>query len=118
MPVVLGLPPLFFDLRFAFAIGLCYHKPACDAMRKRAGRLVRYHSFLVNELMTVSWELYGSPDYAMHMIPLDGFVQSAVGGRSYKRGRTSEPFHNVATLPARAATVLKAVKVNTTQAER
>lgn len=81
----------------------------------KAGLLHRYHAYLANELMTVSWELYGSRDYAMYMIPMDGFVQRAIGARPYKRGRKPDYFHNAATLPARATTVLKTLKINTTR---
>ena len=78
----------------------------------RAGQLFRYHAFLVNELMTVSWELYGSRDYASRMIPMDGYVQRAVGPR-----RGFAPFHDPRTLRRRAVAVMRSLKIDSTTAD-
>jgi hypothetical protein len=42
----------------------------------RAGLLTRYQSYLVQELETVSWNLYGERDYAKHYIFFDDAVRA------------------------------------------
>jgi len=42
----------------------------------RAGLMMRYQSFLVQELETVSWNLYGDRDYAKHTIFFDSAVRT------------------------------------------
>lgn len=78
----------------------------------KAGQLVRYHSFLVNELMTVSWELYGSRDYASCMIPMDSYVRQALGPKN-----ASSPFHDTKTLQRRATAVMQSLKIDTTTSD-
>jgi hypothetical protein len=73
-----------------------------------AGLLTRYQSFLVQELETVSWNLYGERDYAKHTI----FFDRAVGDRCNSAG-TSGPFFDERNLPTRARAVLKSLKINT-----
>jgi hypothetical protein len=72
----------------------------------RAGLLDRYQSFLVQELETVSCYLYGNLDYVKHVIMFD----DAVRARCRTRGG---PFFDEATLPDRARSVLKSLKIDT-----
>lgn len=74
----------------------------------RAGLLLRYHSFLANELASVSLELYGDRDYGTFYTPLDSFVQRALHGRG--------PIHQQSKLPARAKKIFKAIGINSGEA--
>jgi hypothetical protein len=91
----------------------------------RAGLLLRYHAFLIGELQTVSWNLYGSRNYAQHMIPIDHEVTKRTSelfhnGKPlpYRRRRQSYPFFDESKLTHRARAVLKSLKINTEKAER
>lgn len=91
----------------------------------RAGLLHRYHAFLVGELHTVSWNLYGSRDYATSMVPFDHEVTKRTSEHfhngkplPYRRGRKSYPFFDESKLTDRARSVLKSLKINTERAER
>lgn len=77
----------------------------------RAGLLFRYHAFLVGELRTLSWLLYGDRDFASQTHPSDDAVniRCRIAG---PQGRTY-PFFNEKSLPARARSVLKSLKVDT-----
>jgi hypothetical protein len=74
----------------------------------RAGLLTRYQSFLVQELETVSWNLYGERDYAKHTI----FFDSAVRDRCTSANDRG-PFFNERNLPDRARAVLGSLKIDT-----
>jgi hypothetical protein len=74
----------------------------------RAGLLTRYQSFLVQELETVSWNLYGERDYAKHTI----FFDRAVRDRCDSAGH-SGPFFDERNLSKRAHAVLKSLMIDT-----
>jgi hypothetical protein len=74
----------------------------------RAGLLTRYQSFLVQELETVSWNLYGERDYAKHII----FFDDAVRARCTSNDRCY-PFFDERGLTARARAVLQSLKIDT-----
>jgi hypothetical protein len=83
----------------------------------RAGLLHRYHSFLIQELETLSWNLYGHRDLALQYRPIDRAVTARcsaqfVGGK-YKAGRTHHPFFDESRLTTRARSVLKSLKIDT-----
>lgn len=84
----------------------------------RAGLLYRYHSFLIQELMTLSWEMYGDRDYAHHYHPIDWWVTSRVGAHTSKNKKRAGYWLDGATLPARAKAVLGKLRINTTAPER
>jgi hypothetical protein len=73
----------------------------------RAGLLMRYQSFLVQEIETVSWNLYGERDYAKHII----FFDDAVRARCTSADRC-HPFFDERSLPARARAVLGSLKID------
>jgi hypothetical protein len=73
----------------------------------RAGLLTRYQSFLVQELETVSWNLYGERDYAKHII----FFDDAVRARCTSTDRC-DPFFDERSLPTRARAVLGSLKID------
>lgn len=76
----------------------------------RAGLLSRYQSFLVQELETVSWNLYGERDFAKFTIVFDDAVSAKCRGKSRRYA-----FFDESKLTGRAKTVLGALKINTTQ---
>jgi hypothetical protein len=78
----------------------------------RAGLLTRYQSFLVQELETVSWNLYGERDYAKDII----FFDSAVG-QGCKSADHYYPFFDEKKLPARARAVLGSLEIDTDLAD-
>lgn len=88
----------------------------------RAGLLHRYHAFLVGELQTVSWNLYGSRDYASRMIPIDDAVTVRVdanfknGKFAPSRSRKPSYFFDESRLPQRARSVLRSLKIDTEKA--
>lgn len=90
------------------------HVGALQRGRKltRAGLLTRYQSFLVQELETVSYNLYGERDYAKHTIFFDDAVRSRC--TSTDRGY---PFFDERTLPDRARAVLESLKIDTETAD-
>jgi hypothetical protein len=77
------------------------------------GLLFRYQSFLVQELETVSWHLYGERDYAKHTI----FFDRAVGSRC-KSADHYYTFFDEQNLPTRARAVLKSLKIDTESGDR
>lgn len=83
----------------------------------RAGLLIRYQSFLVQELETIGWNLYGSRDYAMRFRPVDHAVDVRCGphfvGGKYKPGRKSQPFFDESKLTVRARSVLRSLRIDT-----
>jgi hypothetical protein len=87
----------------------------------RAGLLHRYHAFLVGELETLSWNLYGSRDYAMQYRPRDSAVSARVTNR-YGDGpnvdrRKTYPFFDESRLSIRARTVLGSLDIDTERDE-
>ena len=71
----------------------------------------------MRELQTLTWNMYGSRDFALNYQPLEHAVNVRcdshfVGGK-YKAGRRSYPVFDEKKLPARAATVLKSLKIDT-----
>jgi hypothetical protein len=52
-----------------------------DGKLTREGLLAKYQSYLVQELATVSWNLYGERDYAKHTIFFDRAVNSCAASR-------------------------------------
>jgi hypothetical protein len=81
----------------------------------RTGLLQRYQSFLMQELFTLSTELYGDPQYALQCVSFDDAVQTALKSEKSKRGYV---FLDPISLTSRARTVLKSLKVDTENVER
>ncbi|UWU73032.1 hypothetical protein N2603_23280 [Bradyrhizobium huanghuaihaiense] len=76
----------------------------------RAGLLARYQSFLVQELETVSWHLYGERDYAKHCVMFDDAVNARCRSPDY-------PLFDERGLPERARAVLESLKIDTETAD-
>ncbi|MEZ2146374.1 hypothetical protein AAE026_29375 [Bradyrhizobium sp. DN5] len=74
----------------------------------RAGLLTRYQSFLVQELETVSWHLYGERDLAKQQV----FYDRAVGTQCNSTERYY-PLFDESKLPARAKSVLGSLEIDT-----
>lgn len=74
----------------------------------RAGLLHRYQSFLIQELETVSWHLYGERDYAKHTVIFDDAVRARC--TSTDRGYS---FFDERGLPTRACAVLGSLEIDT-----
>ncbi|MEH2476215.1 hypothetical protein V1281_002615 [Nitrobacteraceae bacterium AZCC 2161] len=74
-----------------------------------AGLHVRYQSFLIQELETLSVNLYGSRDYAKQFRIEDDAVNLRCQGRS----KTRYPFFDESKLTTRARAVLKSLKIDT-----
>jgi hypothetical protein len=74
-----------------------------------AGLHVRYQSFLIQELETLSVNLYGSRDYAKQFRIEDDAVNLRCVGNS----KTQYPFFDESKLTARARSVLKSLKIET-----
>ncbi|MGR4929274.1 hypothetical protein ACIPUD_21115 [Bradyrhizobium sp. CAR08] len=79
----------------------------------RVGLLHRYQSFLVQELETVSWHLYGERDYAKHTI----FFDDAVRDRCTSTD-SGYPFFDETDLPTRARAVLTSLDIDTEAGSR
>jgi hypothetical protein len=75
----------------------------------RAGLLTRYQSFLVQELETVSWNLYGARDFAKDVIFADHEVSSRCMTGNY-------PLFDESKLTVRAHAVLKSLKIDSRNA--
>lgn len=75
----------------------------------RAGLLSRYHSFLLEEIFTIGWHVYGERDYLLQFRPYDSAVETPLKAKS---GR--HPFFDPAKLTKRAKAVLSRLKINTT----
>jgi hypothetical protein len=71
------------------------------------GLLIRYQSFLVQELETVSWNLYGERDYAKHVI----FYDDAVRERCLSKDRC-DPFFDERGVASRAHAVLGSLDID------
>ncbi|MBO4227230.1 hypothetical protein [Bradyrhizobium neotropicale] len=71
----------------------------------QAGLLARYASFLVQELETVSWVLYGQRDFAKQIVIFDDAVNERCRSR---RG----PFFDEKALPKRARAVLESLRID------
>jgi hypothetical protein len=78
----------------------------------RTGLLTRYQSFLVQELQTVSWNLYGERDYAKHYV----FYDAAVGARC-NSATGHDPFFDERKLTDRALSVLNSLNIDTELAD-
>lgn len=76
----------------------------------RAGLLFRYCSFLIEEIHTVSLELYGDPRFALGFVKFDDAVRKAL--KSKNASKVNHVFLDPTTLTVRANTVLKALKVD------
>jgi hypothetical protein len=74
-----------------------------------AGLHVRYQSFLIQELETLSYNLYGSRDYAKQFRIEDDAVNLRCVGSS----KTRYPFFDESKLTTRARSVLKSLKIDT-----
>lgn len=72
------------------------------------GLLARYQSFLVQELETVSWNLYGERDFAKHFIYFDRAVQDRCNSADH-----GGPFFDENSLPDRARAVLGSLQIDT-----
>ncbi|MET4364291.1 hypothetical protein ABIB06_004890 [Bradyrhizobium sp. LB8.2] len=75
------------------------------------GLIHRYQAFLIQELETIGWHVYGARDYPLFYRPFD----SAVNTRCRTpdgRGR-SPIFFNTAKLKSRASAVLRSLKIDT-----
>jgi hypothetical protein len=77
----------------------------------RRGLLHRYHAFLIEELNTVSWDLYGNRDFGTYYQPFDHAVNKRCKSKA-RRGR-SDPFFDQRQLPSRARSVMKSLKIDT-----
>ena len=79
-----------------------------DGKLTREGLLARYQSFLVQELQTVSWNLYGERDYAKHLVLYDSAVQERCNSAEH-----DAPFFDEKSLPDRARAVLSSLEIDT-----
>jgi hypothetical protein len=85
----------------------------------RAGLLVRYESFLAQELETVSWHLYGEKNVSFGRVMYDRAVTVRCApnfkdGKFHQRRNCKiEPFLDERNLPVRARSVLKSLKIDT-----
>ena len=77
----------------------------------RAGLLYRYQAFLMQELQTVGRNLYGNHDCASVYVPLDDAVNSRLRKSRY-------PFHDESTLPKRARSILKSLRIDTNRIDQ
>jgi hypothetical protein len=75
----------------------------------RAGLLLRYHSFLLEEIYTISSDLFGDRDYLLQYHPYDDAVRGQL-----RKGK--HPFFNPNTLTKRARSVLGSLKIDTAKA--
>lgn len=78
----------------------------------RAGLLFRYQNFLIEEIHTLSFELYGDARYALQWITFDDEVH-----KRCKRANKCDPFLDPTKLTARATSVLKSLKIDTAKAD-
>ncbi len=76
----------------------------------RSGLLNRYQAFLIKELETLSWFMYGSRDYAKGFSIEDDAVNARCRGQNGKGHRY--PFFDEHKLPSRARSVLKSLKID------
>ncbi|OSI68890.1 hypothetical protein [Bradyrhizobium canariense] len=84
----------------------------------RAGLLLRYQAFLVGELETLSWYLYGDRNYALNLRINDqavnvrcasGYVN---GEYRHHARRKACPFFDKRKLPSRARAVLASLSID------
>ncbi len=83
-----------------------------DGKLTREGLLARYQSFLVQELETVSWNLYGERDFAKHFICFDSAVRQRCDSTDH-----DGPFFDEKSLPDRARAVIESLKIDTDTAD-
>jgi hypothetical protein len=78
------------------------------------GLIHRYQAFLIQELETIGWHVHGERDYPMKV----RFVDDEVNKRCrLPNGRGLYPiFFDTKSLPLRARSVLKSLKINTENA--
>lgn len=88
----------------------------------RAGLLLRYQAFLVSELETLSWHLYGDRYYAINFRINDQAVNACCSA-GYVDGeyrpdarRKAYPFFDESKLLARARAVLGSLEIDTVKA--
>ena len=81
-----------------------------------AGLLHRNQAFLVQELETLGWKLYGSSEYALQFRPVDTAVNARCSSR-HARGwsRKAYPFFDESKLTERARVVLTSLDIDTLQ---
>lgn len=81
-----------------------------------AGLLHRYHAFLVQELETLGWKLYGSSEYALKFRPVDTAVNARCSSRHARSSsRKAYPFFDESKLTERARSVLNSLDIDTVQ---
>jgi hypothetical protein len=81
----------------------------------RFGLIHRYQAFLIQELETIGWHVYGERDYPMGHRPVDDAVNKRC---STPNARGQYPvFFSPETLPDRARAVLKSLRVDTVRGE-
>lgn len=74
----------------------------------RFGLLHRYQAFLIQELETIGWHVYGERDYPMMYRPSDSTVNARCNNL-----KGFEPFFEKRKLPERARKVLKSLRIDT-----
>jgi hypothetical protein len=80
----------------------------------RFGLVHRYHAFLIQELETIGWHVYGERDYPMMSRPIDDAVNKKCATPD---ARERYPiFFNPAELVGRATRVLKSLRIDTVNA--
>jgi hypothetical protein len=86
--------------------------PLCRGRKlTRHGLVSRYQAFLIKELETIGWHVYGERDYPMTSRPSDDAVNDRCRTPN-SRGRFPV-FFNPEKLTARAKSVLKSLKIDT-----
>jgi len=77
----------------------------------KAGLLHRYHSFLLEELYTIGWHVYGERDFLLHWYSYDDVVEPKLRDK-----RCRHPFFDPSRMTERATSVLKSLKIDTVNA--
>jgi hypothetical protein len=90
-----------------------YPKKKTGALQRRGkltrfGLLHRYQAFLIQELETIGWHVYGERDYPMTYRPSDHAVNARCNSPKH-----SNPFFDGSKLPDRARKVLKSLQIDT-----
>jgi hypothetical protein len=81
----------------------------------RFGLIHRYQAFLIQELETIGWHVYGERDYPMMFRPYDDAVNDRC---KTPNGRGQSPmFFSPEKLTSRARNVLKSLKIDTERSE-
>lgn len=81
----------------------------------RAGLLFRYQCFLIEEIHTLSLEMYGEARYAMQWLTFDEAVHKSLKKKGTRR--RCDPFLDPTKLTERANAVLKSLKVDRVHAD-